>query len=124
MGQKRQKAYRAGIIAERIAALFLMAKGYRVLAFRYKTTAGEIDLIASNAKRIAFVEVKARSGVSRENILFTVTPRQQLRIKRAGDLWLTRNKVSRTKEIGFDIITITPWSLPRHYKDAFSHNSY
>lgn len=109
MGQKRQKAYRAGIIAERIAALFLMAKGYRVLAFRYKTTAGEIDLIASNAKRIAFVEVKARSGVSRENILFTVTPRQQLRIKRAGDLWLTRNKVSRTKEIGFDIITITPW---------------
>ena len=124
MSEKRLKAYRAGINAERIAVLFLMLKGYRVLACRFKTAVGEVDIIASNARRIAFVEVKTRSGTGAADVLYTITPRQQLRIKRAADLWLAKNRGSGAKEIGFDIITLTPWSLPRHYKDAFSHISY
>ncbi len=124
MSEKRRKAYRAGINAERLAAFFLTVKGYRVLASRYKTAVGEVDLIVSNARRLAFVEVKARSGAGRTDILYTITPKQQLRIKRAADLWLARNRVSGAREIGFDIVTVMPWSLPRHHKDAFSHISY
>jgi len=124
MRQKRQKAYRAGVNAERLAAFFLTLKGYRILASRYKTAVGEVDLVVSNARRLAFVEVKSRSAAGGADILYTVTPRQQLRIKRAADLWLARHYVSGAKEIGFDIITMMPWSLPRHYKNAFSHNSY
>ena len=48
MSRKRKIAYRAGIRAELIAVLYLMIKGYRVLAYRYKTPVGEIgfDVIA------------------------------------------------------------------------------
>ncbi len=43
---RRRKALRRGSAAEYIAAIFLMLKGYRILAMRYKTKLGEIDIIA------------------------------------------------------------------------------
>ena len=125
MSEKRKKAYRVGINAERIAALCMTMRGYRVLAFRFKTPVGEIDLVAASRRRVAFVEVKARTGGARgaNDILYAVTPRQQQRIRRAADLWLAQNKEAAGKDIGFDIITISPWSWPRYHKDAFSHLS-
>ena len=46
--------------AERYAAMWLRAKGWRILAQRVRTPAGEIDLVAKRGKIVAFVEVKAR----------------------------------------------------------------
>lgn len=57
---ERQRAERRGRRAEKIAAWFLRAKGYAVLARRYKTPVGEIDLVARRGRTLAFVEVKAR----------------------------------------------------------------
>ena len=51
---------RRGRIAEWIAAAFLCLKGYRILARRYRSKLGEIDLIAVRGRRLAFVEVKRR----------------------------------------------------------------
>ena len=56
----RQKAYRRGHRGERLAAAALMLKGYRILARRYRTKLGEIDLIARRGNLVLFVEVKAR----------------------------------------------------------------
>jgi len=120
--EKRRKSYYFGVWAERCAALLLIVKGYRVLASRYRTSSGEIDLVVARRRRIAFVEVKARSSaMSEEEVLCTVTLRQQQRIRRAASLWLARNDAGRYREIGFDIVVVQPWSLPRHYRDAFSH---
>ncbi len=44
--QSRARAYRRGLFAETIAALLLRLKGHRILARRYKTPVGEIDLVA------------------------------------------------------------------------------
>ena len=125
MKDRRRKAFRAGVKAERIAALFLMFKGYRILAFRFKTVAGEIDLIASKHNRLVFIEVKTRSNseLCEGDLLSLVTPRQQGRIRRAADLWMSKNRVPASRDVGFDIIILRPWSLPRHYKDAFPHLS-
>jgi putative endonuclease len=38
----------------------LRLKGYAVVARRYKTPVGEIDLVALKGKRLAFIEVKRR----------------------------------------------------------------
>ena len=38
-----------------------MAKGYRILAKRFRTPYGEIDLVARKRNLIAFIEVKARA---------------------------------------------------------------
>src|SRR5207245_10300044 len=51
---ERVAAFRTGISAESRAAAFLMAKGYRILAKRYRTPHGEIDIVARRRNLIAF----------------------------------------------------------------------
>lgn len=59
MSEKRVRAYRHGLLAETIAALLLRLKGHRIIARRYKTPVGEIDLVALKGKRLAFVEASS-----------------------------------------------------------------
>jgi Holliday junction resolvase-like predicted endonuclease len=63
VSEKRIGAYRRGRFAEAIAALLLRAKGHRILARRYKTPVGEIDLVALKGRRLAVVEVKQRRTI-------------------------------------------------------------
>src|SRR5215217_6408939 len=56
----RVAAFRTGLSAESRAAAFLMAKGYRILAKRFRTPYGEIDIVARRRNLVAFIEVKAR----------------------------------------------------------------
>mgnify|MGYP001481620910 CR=1 FL=1 len=56
-------ARRSGRRAEAWAALWLMAKGYRILGFRLRTRLGEIDLLAQKGRALAVVEVKQRATV-------------------------------------------------------------
>ena len=72
---ERQVAFRLGLSAESRAAAYLMAKGYRILAKRFRTPYGEIDIIARRRNLLAFVEVKARATL--DDAAFAVTPRQQ-----------------------------------------------
>ncbi|HBC53983.1 MAG TPA: YraN family protein, partial [Alphaproteobacteria bacterium] len=51
--QKRQRAYRRGLDAEWLCVLSLRARGYRILARRYRCVAGEIDIVARRGKVIA-----------------------------------------------------------------------
>ena len=55
MSERRVRAYRQGLLAETAAALLLRLKGYRIIARRYRTPVGEIDLVALKGKRLAFV---------------------------------------------------------------------
>ena len=71
----RVAAFRTGLSAESRAAAFLMAKGYRILAKRFRTPYGEIDIVARKRNLIAFVEVKARASL--DDAAYAVTPRQQ-----------------------------------------------
>jgi putative endonuclease len=54
---ERQVAFRTGISAESRAAAFLIAKGFRILARRYRTRVGEIDIVAGRRRLLIFVEV-------------------------------------------------------------------
>jgi putative endonuclease len=59
---ERVAAFRTGLSAESRAAAWLIAKGYRILAKRFRTPYGEIDLVARR-RLIAFIEVKARANL-------------------------------------------------------------
>lgn len=109
---ERRQRYRRGLSAELIAALYLRAKGYRVLARRYRTPLGEIDLVAARARRLAFVEVKRRASLADAEA--SITPRQRTRVRRAGDLWLARNPRYREHEITFDLVFLLPYRWPIH----------
>jgi putative endonuclease len=74
----RVAAFRTGLSAEARAAAYLMAKGYRILAKRFRTPHGEIDIVARRRNLVAFIEVKARASL--DEAAYAVTPRQQARI--------------------------------------------
>ncbi len=115
--EARRAAYRLGLKAETMAAWWLRAKGYRILARRWKSSAGEIDLVARRGGTIAFVEVKARA--TRDAAIEAVGPAAQRRILRAADIWLSRNPAFVDKVLRFDIIAIAPGHPPLHLISAF-----
>ena len=46
---------------ENVAAKFLRNQGYKILERNYRTSVGEIDIIARDGKTLVFVEVKTRA---------------------------------------------------------------
>ncbi|MBB4952990.1 putative endonuclease [Agrobacterium vitis] len=114
---KRKKAERRGRWSEYGAALYLLLKGYRIVALRHKTKWGEIDIIARRGDVVAFVEVKARS--TRQLAIDAVGYESQRRIRAAGDVWLSRQPDAARLSQRCDIIAIVPGSWPFHLTDAF-----
>ena len=114
---ERVAAFRAGLSAENRAAALLLAKGYRILAKRFRTPHGEIDLVAKRRNLVAFVEVKARATL--DDAAFAVTPRQQARIIDAAQGWMMAHPEHAEFELRFDAILIAPRRLPRHLLAAF-----
>ena len=113
----RVAAFRTGLSAEARAAAFLMAKGYRILARRFRTPYGEIDVVAKRRNLIAFIEVKARGSL--DDAAYAVTPRQQQRIIAAAQAWLMTHPEHAEFELRFDVVLIAPRRLPRHLLAAF-----
>ena len=95
----------------------LCLKGYRLLARRYRTPLGEIDLIVKRGRLVAFVEVKARR--TRGAALDAVGAAAERRIVGAADLWLARHPDAAGLDLRYDLVLVTPWRLPAHLPDAF-----
>src|SRR5258708_38964992 len=72
---ERQAAFRVGISAESRAAALLIAKGFRILARRWRSPLGEIDIIARRRTLLIFVEVKARENL--DDAPWSVTQRHR-----------------------------------------------
>lgn len=117
MKRSRRAAYRHGHVAEAAAAALLLAKGYRLLARRYRTPVGEIDLVAKRGRLVAFVEVKARA--TQAEALAAVGRAAERRIADAADLWLAKHPDAAGLDIRYDIVLVTPWRMPVHIADAF-----
>lgn len=112
----RRKAEKAGRLAETVAALFLIAKGYRLLAQRFSAPGGEIDLVARKKDELVFVEVKLRKSL--EEARLAVTPGNQSRIRAAADSWLARKARRMDMPLRYDIVALSPRGI-RHIRDAF-----
>jgi putative endonuclease len=85
---ERVEALQRGLSAESRAALLLIAKAYRILARRWKTPFGEIDIVARRRGVVVFVEVKARGSI--DEAMEAVTERTKRRVIGAAELWLAR----------------------------------
>lgn len=117
MVTKKQRYERKGRWAETFAVCLLKAKGYRILARRFKTPVGEIDIIAAKKNLLVGVEVKARKTF--DQAMWALTPHQQLRINKALQIFLIYAPKWTSADIRFDIILIQfPWI--KHLKQAWS----
>ena len=118
MTTERQQAHQRGHTSETLAALWLRLKGYRILARRLKTHAGEIDLVAAAPfGPVCFVEVKARHLA--QAAAESVGPGQQTRIARAASLYLASRPGLARRGSRFDIIAIAPNAFPVHHRDVW-----
>lgn len=113
----RRRAYGRGRRAERLAAWWLRAKGYRIVARGFRAPVGEIDLIARRGRVLALVEVKARADL--DTAREALAPRQRRRIARAAHLFLQRRPDLAGLEVRFDVMLIAPGRRPRHVPGAW-----
>ena len=113
----RVAAFQTGISAESRACVYLIAKGYRILARRYRTPVGEIDVIAQKGRVIAAIEVKARPSL--DQALAAISPRQQKRIRRSLLYFQAAHPRLSGIDYRFDVVWVGPGRLPRHILDAW-----
>ena len=116
--QERPAAVRVGISAESRAAAYLIAKGFRILARRFRSRVGEIDIIACRRHLLIFVEVWARDSLA--EAAWSVSDRQRARIAAAAEAWLSHQGEVPFSDMRFDAVLVVPGRIPRHIPAAFA----
>lgn len=101
---KKQKAYQLGHDAEAKAADYLRGLGWAIVAQRYKTKYGEIDLIARQDDLILIIEVKARPTI--EAAMEAVSRTAMRRIESASDIWLAEQPDYAMLSMRYDLIAV------------------
>ena len=114
---ERVAAHLVGLSAESRAAAYLVAKGYRIVARRFKSPVGEVDIVARRRGVLVFVEVKARSTL--DGAAESLLARQQHRIAAAAGAWLAAHPEDGESDIRFDAVLVAPGRIPRHIPAAF-----
>ena len=94
-----------GRYGESLAAIFLEKKGYKILERNYRTSYGEIDLIALHNEVITFVEVKTRASRSLGPPEISITPRKAEHMRGAAEFYIQQHPEIR-KDWCIDVITI------------------
>lgn len=124
--KRRIRAYRAGLLAEWAAVILLFFKGYRVLACRYKTSQGEVDILAIKGDVLAAVEVKARK--SRDSAIEAVGITNRRRVEKAAMRYIAHKNL-KDATLRFDIVAVRLWGgiVPiscKHLDNAWQADTY
>ena len=94
-----------GKLGEDLACAELERRGYAILARRYRSRFGEIDIIAKDQQVVVFIEVKARAGDEFGGGAAAVTPWKQRRITQMAVDYLSRNNL-HDQPCRFDVVTV------------------
>ena len=112
----RRAAETRGRDGETRAALFLRAKGWRILDKRVRTPVGEVDLVAKRGNLIAFVEVKTRGTLA--ELDFAIDEHRLSRVAAAAEMLVARY-AGPEDDVRIDVVLIAPGSWPRHIENAW-----
>jgi putative endonuclease len=77
---------------------------YRILGTNVWIGGYEIDLVVRRGRRIAFVEVKLKSGDRYGDPFEMVTEEKQRRLRRAAEAWLAAHPEAAELEARFDVV--------------------
>ena len=89
---------------EAVAATYLTARGWVVLAKNYRDGPREVDLVARRGPVTAFVEVKTRTG-STEEALHCISWRKRRDVSRAAARWIRENP-TEYGTFRFDVVLV------------------
>lgn len=111
-----------GLEGEKLAERFLRRSGLRILARRYATPVGELDLVARDGETIVFIEVKTRRDRRLADPQDAVGLPKQRKLLSAAQ-WFLHRKRWEDRPCRFDVVSIV---LPlqggpeiEHFPEAF-----
>ena len=111
-----------GNLGEKIAAAFLMKKGYQILDRQWRCAQGEIDLVARDGKTTVVVEVKTRRDQRFGPPELAINPDKARRLARLAEYYI-RAAGSR-EPARIDVVTVALRSDGaadvRHYENALA----
>lgn len=110
--------YQTGLWAEFLCRMLLRLKGYKIVASRYRSPAGEIDIIAHRGAVIAMIEVKARPQM--DQAIEAISPRQRQRIERAAQHFLAQHSRFIHSDVRYDAMLVYGMWKVRHIANAWS----
>ena len=103
-----------GKLGEEVVAQWLIDRGGKVLAHRWRWKRGEIDLIAIESNTLLFIEVKTRN---RSNLdadgLLAITPQKQTKIINTAQLFLVKHPHLADYPCRFDVAIVRHQPLNR-----------
>ncbi|MEW6067790.1 MAG: YraN family protein [Nitrospirota bacterium] len=106
---------------EDFAVKFLKEKGYKIIRRNYRSTIGEIDIIAKDGDTIVFIEVKTRTNISFGYPFEAINTKKRQKLKNLALLYLKQQKEEFS--VRFDIVSIfcadNGKNKVEHIKDAF-----
>ena len=88
-------------------------RGYRILGTNVWIGGYELDLIVRRGRRLAFVEVKAKSGSGLGDPLEMVTKEKQRRLRLAAEAWLASHPECAGLEARFDVVAVRKTGVER-----------
>ena len=112
---------------EDAAAAFLERVGMQVEARNWRSSAGEIDVVARDGDELVFIEVKTRRSERAGTAEAAVSVAKQQRIVRLAREYVASNHDDPRRGIRFDVVAIRvigeDRALLRHYRAAFEASS-
>lgn len=121
MGQTRQQT---GKLGERIAKIFLIRRGFSILAKNFSTPFGEIDLVAEQNGYIVFFEVKTRTSERFGPPVSAITRIKQKHILKNCQYYRKRyrlyNRPCRIDVIAISLDMYGKLQVLRHVKNAIA----
>ncbi len=95
-----QKERKVGWLGEKLAALYLMGQGYKILEMNVNVPPyGEIDILAEHNDELIFIEIK--TGVSNSSIspALNLTKQKMQKLESAIQMYLQNNEINRAIRI-------------------------
>ncbi len=87
----KQFNYQTGKTGETIAADFLSQKGFKIIDKNFHTRFGEIDLIAVQANKLIFVEVKLKTGTEFGSPEEMINKSKIMQVKKTAQMYILKN---------------------------------
>lgn len=98
---------------ERRAFWHYRVRGYRILGTNVRAGRNELDLIVRRGRELTFVEVKERRASGFGGAIGAVDAEKRRRVRRAAQIWLSRNPQAGDVRIGFEVVAVDEGRLTR-----------
>ena len=89
---------------EGLAVSYLKKRGYSIIQKNFRTSLGEIDIIAKDKETLVFIEVKTRESLEYGQPFEAVTRSKRRKIANVALLYL--KKLNKIPDCRFDIVSI------------------